>query len=390
MSSGLSFELTAGQEALRQRAREFATAVIAPRAAELYRAGEYPVDVLHAMGREGFFGLGVPEADGGTGGGLLELCLVLEEIGRVDQSLGITLESATGLGTAPLARHGTAEQKERWLGPLLRGEKVAGFGLTEPGGGSDTQGLTTRAVLDSGEWVLDGAKAWIGNAGSPITSHVTVTAATGRGPDGRPEVSTVVVPAGTPGFEPQPRNDLVGWRTIDNRHLRFTGCRVPEGNLLGPRGAGLRLFLGALDAGRVAIAALAVGMVQGCLDECVRHAGERRAFGRPIGVNQGVSFKVADLAVAAQLTRDATWRAAWLADAGRPFSREAYVAKLAATEAAVTAAREAAQVFGALGFCNDTLVGRFYRDAKVLEIGEGTSEVQRMLIARHLGLPRSA
>ncbi|GAA4659589.1 acyl-CoA dehydrogenase family protein [Kineococcus glutinatus] len=389
-ATGPSFGLTAAQQEWRARAREFAQQRVAPVAADLYRRGEYPVELVRAMGAEGFFGLGVPEADGGSGGGLLELCLVVEEIGRVDQSLGITLESAAGLGAAPLHRAGTAEQKQRWLGPLLRGEKVAGFGLTEPGGGSDNLGLRTRARLDGGEWVIDGRKAFIGNAGSAITSHVTVTAVTGTRPDGRPEVSTVIVPAGTPGFEPQPRNDLVGWRTIDNRDLVFRGCRVPVANTLGARGAGLRTFLGALDAGRVAIAALAVGMLQGCLDACTARARERQAFGRPIGANQGVAFPIADMAVAAQLARDATWRAAWLADTGRPYGREACTAKLYATEAAARTARAAVQVFGGEGFTNDSLVGRFYRDAKVLEIGEGTSEVQRVLIARHLGLPGPA
>ena len=387
---GLSFDLTGAQEELRARVREFAERRIAPVAADLYRAGEFPVDLVREMGREGLFGLSVPEELGGSGGGLLELCLAVEEVGRVDQSLGITLESAALLGAGPLARCGTPEQRERWLPALLRGERVAGFGLTEPGGGSDTAGLRTRAVLDGDEWVIDGDKAWIGNAGSAITSHVVVTAATGTRPDGRAEVTTILVPAGTPGFEPRERNDLVGWRTIDNRHLAFRGCRVPVANTLGARGQGLRTFLGALDAGRVAIAALAVGLVQGCLEACTARAGEREAFGRPIGAYQGVSFKVADMAVRAQLARDAVLRAAWLADAGRPYAREAYVAKLYATEAAVTTAREAVQVFGGEGFSNASAVGRAYRDAKVLEIGEGTSEVQRMLIARLLGLPRTA
>ncbi|PPK97743.1 butyryl-CoA dehydrogenase [Kineococcus xinjiangensis] len=389
-NTGLSFELTKEQQDLRARVHEFAQQRITPVAADMYRTGEYPVEIIQAMGREGFFGLSFPEEYGGSGGGLLELCLAIEEVGRADQSLGITLESSTGLGAAPIARWGTPEQKERWLPDLLTGQKVAGFGLTEPGGGSDTVGMKTRAELDGDEWVINGSKSWIGNAGSPITSHCTVTAVTGTQPDGRPEITTIIVPAGTPGFEPQERNDLVGWRTIDNRNLVFRDCRVPVSHTLGERGQGLRNFLGALDGGRVAIAALAVGMIQGCLDECLRYAGEREAFGRAIGTYQGISFKIADMAVRAQLARDAVWRAAWLADQGRPYSQEAYIAKLFASEAAATTAREAVQVFGGKGFSNESLVGRFYRDAKILEIGEGTSEVQRMLIGRLLGLPKPA
>jgi butyryl-CoA dehydrogenase len=386
-AAGPSFDLTPAQAEVRRRARAFAVEQVAPSAAERYARGEYPVDLVRELGRAGLLGLPFPQEAGGGGGGLLELCLAVEEIGRVDQSLGITLESAISLGAMPIHRFGTEEQRSRWLPSLISGERVAGFGLTEPGGGTDTAGLATTAVLDGDSWVINGGKAWIGNAGSAITAFVTITAVTGRRGDGRPEVTNLLVPAGTPGFHPQERNDLVGWRTIDNRHLEFVDCRVPAGNVVGERGRGLANFLSILDAGRVAIAALAVGLIQGCLDECRRHAAERTAFGRPIGANQAIQFTVADMAVAAQLARDATWRAAWLADAGRPFHTEACIAKLYTSEAAATTARAAAQVFGGLGFSNDSAVGRFYRDAKVLEIGEGTSEVQRLLIARDLGLP---
>jgi short/branched chain acyl-CoA dehydrogenase len=386
-TGGLSFDLTTAQTEVRRRARSFATEKVAPGAAERYASGEYPVDLVREMGRAGLLGLPFPTERGGGGGGLLELCLAIEEIGRIDQSMGITLESAISLGAMPIHRFGTEEQRRRWLPPLINGEQVAGFGLTEPGGGTDTAGLTTTAVRDGDSWVINGGKAWIGNAGSPITAFVTITAITGRRDDGRPEVTNLLVPASTSGFHPQERNDLVGWRTIDNRHLKFVDCRVPIENVVGERGRGLANFLSILDGGRVAIAALAVGLIQGCLDECRRYAKERAAFGRPIGAYQAVQFKIADMAVAAQLARDATWRAASLADAGKPFHTEACIAKLYTSEAAATTAREAAQVFGGLGFSSGSPVGRFYRDAKILEIGEGTSEVQRLLIARELGLP---
>ena len=385
-AGGLSFDLSQSQAEVRSKARAFAAEKVAPGARDRYAGEEYPVELVREMGSAGLLGIPFPATYGGTGRGLLALCLAIEEIGRVDQSLGITLESAISLGAMPIYRFGTEEQRSRWLPSLVSGESVAGFGLTEPGGGTDTAGLTTTATRDGDAWVINGEKAWIGNAGSPITSFVTITAVTGRRDDGRPEITNLLVPAGTPGFHPQERNDLVGWRTIDNRHLKFVDCRVPVENEIGERGRGLGNFLSILDAGRVAIAALAVGLIQGCLDECVRYAKERTAFGQPIGAYQAVQFKIVDMAVAAQLARDATWRAAWLADAGRPFRTEASIAKVYASEAAATTARQAAQVFGGLGFSNDSAVGRFYRDVKILEIGEGTSEVQRLLLAGALGL----
>ncbi|MDP8977761.1 MAG: acyl-CoA dehydrogenase family protein [Actinomycetota bacterium] len=382
----LSFALSEKQEQLRGTVRRFATEEVGPRARDLNTAGEFPLDLVHRMGELGLLGLPFPPEDGGAGADLLTFCLAVEEVGRVDQSLGITLESAVILGGMPLVRFGTEEQKRRWLPPLVRGERVAGFGLTEPTGGTDAAGLRTRATLDGDEWVIDGGKAFIGNAGTPVTSHVVITAITGER-DGRHEITNLLVPAGAPGFVAHERNRLVGWHAIDNRHLTFDGCRVPVGNQLGQRGQGLANFLSVLDQGRVAIAALAVGLIQGCLDECVAYAARRHAFGSPIGAHQAIAFKIADLQVAAQTARDATWRAAWLHDQRRPYRREASVAKLYATEGAVTAAREACQVFGGLGFTTDQPVGRFYQDAKVLEVGEGTSEVQRLLIARALGLP---
>ena len=378
-------ELTDEQEALRRVVRELAEAEIAPRAADWDRDHTFPVDVVHKMGELGLFGIPFPEEYGGGGGDLTTLCVAIEEIARVDQSLAITLEASVGLGAGPIYRYGTEEQRLRWLPDLCAGRALAGFGLTEPDAGSDAGNPRTRATLDeaAGEWVIDGEKAFITNSGTAITSLVTVTARTGPG-----EVSTIVVPAGTPGFEVHPAYRKMGWHASDTHGLTFDGCRVPQANLLGPRGRGFAQFLECLDDGRIAIAALAVGVIESCLDESVRYANDRHAFGRPIGANQAVAFACSDLAVMAESSRLLTYQAAWLRDTGRPFTRAAAIAKLHATEAAVTATRMATQVFGGAGFMDETLVARHYRDAKVLEIGEGTSEVQRMIIARELGLPR--
>jgi butyryl-CoA dehydrogenase len=317
--------------------------------------------------------------------------VAIEEIGRVDQSMGITLEAGVGLGINPLQTFGTQEQKERWLPDLVAGRTLAGFGLTEPGAGSDAAGMRTRAELDGGEWVIDGTKQFITNSGSSITSLVNVACVTGRRTDGRPEISTITVPSGTPGFTAEPAYDKLGWHASDTHPLTFVGVRVPAENLLGERGRGYAQFLATLDDGRVAVAALAVGLIQGCLDLCVEYAGERTTIGGAvIGAKQGVAFQIADLEVMLQSARLLTYRAAAMKDAGAPveaFKRAAAVAKLHATESAVTATRIATQVFGGYGFMEEYPVARFYRDAKILEIGEGTSEVQRMLIARSLGLP---
>jgi alkylation response protein AidB-like acyl-CoA dehydrogenase len=320
--------------------------------------------------------------------------VAIEELGRVDQSVGITLSAGVGLGINPILTFGDAAQRERWLPDLVTGRALAAFGLTEPDAGSDAGATRTRARLEGGEWVVDGAKAFITNSGTELTSVVTVTARTGTLDDGRPELSAIMLPSGTPGFVVEPAYDKLGWRASDTHGLSFAGARVPEGNLLGARGAGFRQFLQTLDDGRIAIAALAVGLAQACLELSTSYATTRVAFGRPIGANQGVSFAVADLAVAVEAARLLTYKAAWLKDlhhAGRrPASdvrQAAAIAKLYSTEAAVTAARVATQVFGGNGFMEEYPVARFYRDAKILEIGEGTSEVQRMVVARGLGLP---
>ncbi|MDQ1437933.1 MAG: short-chain 2-methylacyl-CoA dehydrogenase, partial [Acidimicrobiaceae bacterium] len=309
-------------------------------------------------------------------------CIAIAELARWDQSEAITLEAAVGLGAMPIFRFGTEEQKQRWLPDLCAGRALGGFGLTEPDAGSDAGGTRTTAQLDGDEWVLDGEKAFITNSGTPITSFVTVTARTGAG-----EISTIVVPAGTPGFEVQPPYRKMGWHASDTHGLAFAGCRVPADHLLGERGRGFAQFLDILDEGRVAISALACGVIRCCLEEATAYAKQREAFGRPIGSNQAVAFACADMAALYEQCRLLTYQAAWLADTGRPFKQAAAIAKLQSSEAAVQATRMATQVFGGYGFMDETLVARQYRDAKILEIGEGTSEIQRLVISRQLGLP---
>jgi butyryl-CoA dehydrogenase len=377
-------EFSTEQEAFRKVVRDFAEAEIAPHAEEWDRDHVFPVEVVKAMGELGLFGLPFPEEYGGSGADFTTLCIAIEELGRVDQSMGITLEAGVGLGAAPIYNFGTEEQKQQWLPDLCAGRALAGFGLTEPDAGSDAGATRTKAERRDGEWVIDGAKAFITNSGTPITSLVTVTARTGPG-----EISAIIVPAGTPGFVVEPPYRKMGWHASDTHGLRFDTCRVPEANLLGEPGRGFKQFLATLDDGRIAIAALAVGLAQACLEQSVAYAGERQAFGGPIGRYQAVAFKCADLAVMTENARNLTYKAAWLKDTGRPFKKEAAMAKLYATEAAVTATREATQIFGGYGFIDETPVARFYRDAKILEIGEGTSEIQRLVISRELGLPVS-
>jgi short-chain 2-methylacyl-CoA dehydrogenase len=381
---GISFALTDEQEELRRVIRQFALDKVAPRAEDMNERRELPMDLVHEMGEMGLFGLPFPDEYGGSGGTYLDLCLAIEEIGRVDQSLGITLEAAVGLGAMPIWKFGTEEQRRTLLPPLAAGQQLAGFGLTEPGGGSDAGGLRTRAVRDGDGWVINGSKSFITNAGTPISAFVTITAVTNEEPR---EVTNFIVPRDTPGFTVGAPYRKVGWHASDTRELAFDDCRVPDENQLGERGRGFANFLSILDEGRIAIAALAVGSIQGCVDECVRYAQEREAFGKPIGSYQAIAFKIADMQASAELARNQYWHAAWLMAEGKPFKRQASIAKLYASEAAVNAAREACQIFGGYGFMTEYPVGRFYQDAKILEIGEGTSEVQRMLIARDLGLP---
>ncbi|MET0766033.1 MAG: acyl-CoA dehydrogenase family protein [Aeromicrobium sp.] len=386
----MTFALSREHETFRRSVREFAEAEVAPHVAQWDREHHFPVDVVHQMGDLGLFGLTSPEEFGGSDGDFTSLCVAIEELGRVDQSIGITLEAGVGLGITPILEYGTQEQKEQWLPDLVAGRKLAGFGLTEPGAGSDASATKTKAVLDGGEWVVNGSKQFITNSGSDITSCVTVTARTGTRANGSPEISAIILPSGTPGFVAEAPYDKLGWHISDTHPLSFTDVRVPEDHLLGDRGRGYAQFLATLDDGRIAIAALAVGCIQACLDLCVQYAGERTTFGVPIGTKQGVAFQIADLAVMAQAGRALTYQAAAMKDAGASsaeIKQAASIAKLYTSESAVTATRIATQVFGGYGFMEEYPVARFYRDAKILEIGEGTSEVQRMLIARGLGLP---
>jgi short/branched chain acyl-CoA dehydrogenase len=383
-----SFELSAEHETFRKVVRDFAAQEIAPHVADWDRECRLPLDLVRAMGDLGLFGLIAPEEYGGGGGDFTSLCVAIEELGRVDQSIGITLEAGVGVGINPILTYGTDEQKQRWLPDLVTGRALAGFGLTEPDAGSDAGATKTRAVLDGDEWVVNGTKAFITNSGTEITSVVTITARTG-GADSD-EVSTIMIPAGTAGFTVDPPYRKLGWHISDTHGLSFDDCQVPASNLLGQRGQGLRQFLAVLDDGRIAIAALAVGLAQACLDLSLDYAKHRTTFGAPIGSRQGIAFQLADLAVSVEASRLLTYKAAAMKDAERPVNelkQAAAVAKLYATEAAVTATRVATQVFGGNGFMEEYPVARFYRDAKILEIGEGTSEVQRMLIARGLGLP---
>jgi short-chain 2-methylacyl-CoA dehydrogenase len=385
------YRLDAEHEALRKTVEEFARDAVAPVIGGYYERCEFPYDIVAQLGRMGLFGLPFPEEFGGMGGDYFAHCLALEELARVDSSVAITVEAAVSLGAMPIYRFGSEEQKRQWLPQLCSGERLGAFGLTEPGGGSDVAGaMATRAWLEDGQWVINGTKVFITNAGTDITSVVAVAAVTGeprpRDESGNREISTILVPAGTAGFTLSKKYSKVGWSASDTRELSFSDCKVPEANLLGGRGRGYAQFLATLDEGRIAIAALSVGLAQGCVDESVRYARERRAFGAPIAEHQAIAFKLADMEARAHTARLAWYDAAYRMLAGQRFKKEAAIAKLTASNAAMDNARDATQIFGGYGFMNEFPVARFYRDAKVLEIGEGTSEVQRMLIARELGL----
>ncbi len=384
----MDFDLSPEQQDFQKTVREFVDDAIRPNAERWDHEHELPMDAVKQMGELGLFGLPFPEEYGGSGADFLTLCLAIEEIARVDSSLAITLEAAVGLGAMPIYRFGNEDQRQRWLPPLAAGEQLAGFGLTEPAGGSDAGATKTTARLENGEWVINGSKSFITNSGTPITSFVTVTAVTAQS-NGRKEISAIIVPNGTLGYEVGRPYRKMGWWHSDTHELAFNDCRVPEENLLGERGRGFANFLKILDDGRIAIAALAVGLAQGCVDECVKYANERTAFGKAIGSFQALQFKIADMATKTELARQAYYRAAWLAEQGRPYKKEAAMAKLFASETAVDVAREAVQVHGGYGYIEEFPVCRHFRDSKILEIGEGTSEVMRILIARELGLPEA-
>ena len=392
MTPSLDHRLSPELEQLRRTVEEFAHDVVAPKIGDYYERHEFPYDIVREMGGMGLFGLPFPEEYGGMGGDYLALGIALEELARVDSSVAITLEAACSLGAMPVYHFGTEEQKRTWLPKLCSGEMLGAFGLTEPECGSDAGGTRTTARLDeaAGEWVINGTKCFITNSGTDITGLVTVTAVTGRSESGKPEISSIIVPSGTPGFTVAAPYSKVGWNASDTRELSFSDVRVPAANLLGERGRGYAQFLRILDEGRIAIAALATGLAQGCVDESLAYAGQRHAFGRPIGSNQAIQFKLADMELRAHTAR-LSWRdAASRLVHGEPFKKEAALAKLHTSTVAVDNAREATQIHGGYGFMNEYPVARMWRDSKILEIGEGTSEVQRMLIARELGLPPTA
>ena len=391
----ISYALSDEHQELRRTVAAFARDVVRPVIGGYYERAEFPYDLVARMAKLGLFGLPFPAEFGGMDGDLFALGLALEELARVDSSVAITLEAAVALGAMPIYRFGTDDQRRRWLPGLCSGEQLAAFGLTEAGGGSDIPGgMRTRGRLEpgdggagDGQWVIDGTKSFITNSGTSITSLVTVLAITGGDPGGPREISAIIVPSGTPGFTVAREYSKVGWCASDTRELSFASCRVPADHLLGARGRGYAQFLEILDEGRIAIAALAVGLAQGCVDECLRYTGERAAFGHRLGHYQAIRFKLADMEARTHSARLAWYDAAARLVAGQPVKRQAAIAKLLASNAAMDNAREATQIFGGYGFMNEFPVGRFYRDAKVLEIGEGTSEVQRMIIARELGVP---
>ncbi|MBX3100210.1 MAG: acyl-CoA dehydrogenase family protein [Salinibacterium sp.] len=385
MTMTLDLEVTDFQEKLRKEVREFADTVVAPAAYEYDTKRELPYDIIATMGEMGLFGLPFPKEYGGQGRTYVDFCIAIEELSRVDQSIGVTLEAGVGLGAMPVLKAGTEAQKQEWLPMLAQGKALAGFGLTEADAGSDAGGTKTTAELIDGEWVINGTKQFITNSGSKITRLVTVTAVTGRRDNGAPELTAILVPSGTSGFTVEPSYDKVGWHTSDTHPLTFVDVHVPEANILGERGRGYANFLESLDEGRVAFSALCTGAAQGCLEEAMRYAKSRNVFGRAIGSNQHIAFKIARMQARVHSARLATYDAAHKLVAGQPFKLEASLAKMISSEAAMDNARDATQIFGGYGFLNENPVARHYRDSKILEIGEGTTEVQLMVISRELG-----
>ena len=378
----MNLDLTPEHELIRDTVREFARERVAPVAEELDREHRFPYELVAEMAQLGLMGIPIPEEYGGGGGDTLSYAIAVEELTRVDSSVAITVAAHTSLGTMPIFLFGTEEQKREWLPDLASGKRLAAFGLTEPGAGSDAGSTRTRAELRDGRWLIDGAKTFITNAGTDITACVTITAHTGED-----EISNIVVPNGTPGYEISEPMRKLGWRASDTRELAFQGCAVPEGNLLGPRGDGFKQFLEILDGGRISVGAMGVGLAQGAFDLANGYALERRQFDRPIASFQAIQFQLADMATEIEAGRALVHKAAWLKDQGRPFALEAAQAKLFTGLLSNRAVNAALQIHGGYGFMDEFAISRLYRDQKVLEIGEGTNEVQRMVIARHLGLP---
>jgi short-chain 2-methylacyl-CoA dehydrogenase len=377
----LNFDLSDEHRLFRTTVREFAEGEIGPQAEALDREGRFPLDLVAKAAELGLMGIPIPAEWEGGGADTLAYAIAIEELARVDQSFAITVAAHTSLGTQPINLFGTDEQKAKWLPPLASGRRLAAFGLTEPGAGSDAGATRTTARLEGGEWVIDGAKMFITNAGTEISALVTITARTGGD-----EISNIVVENGTPGYTQSAQMKKMGWRSSDTRELVFSGCRVPEANLLGPRGNGFRQFLEILDGGRISVAALGLGAAQGAYEMSLAYAREREQFGRRIGKFQAIAFKLADMATEIEAARHLVYKAAWLKDAGRDFAQVAAMAKLYTGELSRRVCNEAVQIHGGYGFMDEYPVSRFYRDQKVLEIGEGTNEVQRLVIARGLGL----
>jgi alkylation response protein AidB-like acyl-CoA dehydrogenase len=382
----MDFELTSDQQLLRETVREFAQAEIAPVAERLDHDHEFPYEIVRKLGALDLMGIPFPQEYGGAGGSTQDYALVVEELTRVDSSVAITLCAHTSLGTQPLYLFGSEEQKQRFMPRLCSGSMLGAFGLTEPEAGSDAGNTQTRAVLQDGEWVINGSKQFITNAGTDISGLVVITAVTGEGAgEGRREISNILVENGTPGYEPGPQYRKMGWHASDTRPLSFNDCRVPEENLVGGRGRGLAQFFQVLDIGRIGVAAMGVGLAQGALDEALAYARQRRAFGRTISSFQTIQAKLANIATEIEACRLLVQKAAWLKDSGRNFSLVAAQAKLKSGRLAVHAADEAVQIHGGYGFIEEYPVARFYRDAKILTIGEGTDEIQELVIARALG-----
>ena len=377
----MNFDLTPEHELVRKTVREFAEERVAPAAEELDREHRFPYELVSELAELGLMGMPIPEKYGGGGTDTLAYAIVVEELTRIDSSVAITVAAHTSLGTMPIFLFGSEEQKQEWLPQLASGQKLGAFGLTEPGAGSDAGATRTRAELRDGSWVVNGSKIFITNAGTDISGVVTITALTGDG-----EVSNILVPNGTAGYEISPQMKKLGWRASDTRELSFKDATVPEGNLLGPRGEGFKQFLEILDGGRISVAAMGVGLAQGAYDLAFRYAKEREQFGKPISHFQAVQFQLADMAVEIEAGRNLVYKAAWLKDEGRPFAKEAAMAKLYTGELSHRVANAALQIHGGYGFMDESAISRLYRDQKILEIGEGTNEVQRMVIARHLGL----
>jgi short/branched chain acyl-CoA dehydrogenase len=381
----MDFELTPEQQMLKDLCRDFARREIAPYADEWFDAEHFPVEVYRKMADLNLMGLLIPEEYGGTNAGTMAMVAALEEIGKVDQSIATTLQAHLTIGSLPFLHFGTEEQKLKWLAPLARGERLGAFGLTEPQAGSDASNIQTTSRLEGDEWVVNGTKCFISNAGTPISYGLVALTTNGTDDGGKRQYCSLIIPHGTPGYTVGRRYKKIGWHGVDTREQIFDNVRVPRANLLGQEGSGFRAFLKTLECGRISVATLGLSLAQGCLEMSLKYAMERKTFGKPLASHQAIQFKLADMATQAEMAKLMIYRAAWLRDQGRPFATEAAMAKLAASEIAVKAAEEAVQIHGGYGYTREFPVSRFYLDSKILTIGEGTSEVQRMVIARQLG-----